>query len=270
MPGLRVGARAHHGTIRGRGDHGRPAGLRLKRASVSGPPRRAPPALGRPLAGAGEDGERVRLADLSAAVETAFRNIGRLPNAHVIQADILAPPFARAAGKGAFDFIYSIGVLHHLPDPEAGFRSLVRCLRPGGTFFGWVYGYENNALVHRVIDPVRRRVTSRLPPPLLRTIAYPMAVVMHALVKGVYRPLQGRAALQRLPAHAYLSSLTDFNFRQNYNIVFDHLVAPTAFYLKREEFEGWFQRAGLEAVELSWRNQNSWRGRGRLPAAAVR
>ena len=208
--------------------------------------------------------------DLSAAVETAFRNIGRLPNAHVIQADILAPPFARAAGKGAFDFIYSIGVLHHLPDPEAGFRSLVRCLRPGGTFFGWVYGYENNALVHRVIDPVRRRVTSRLPPPLLRTIAYPMAVVMHALVKGVYRPLQGRAALQRLPAHAYLSSLTDFNFRQNYNIVFDHLVAPTAFYLKREEFEGWFQRAGLEAVELSWRNQNSWRGRGRLPAAAVR
>jgi len=106
--------------------------------------------------------------DLSAAVETAFRNIGRLPNAHVIQADILAPPFARAAGKGAFDFIYSIGVLHHLPDPEAGFRSLVRCLRPGGTFFGWVYGYENNALVHRVIDPVRRRVTSRLPPPLRR------------------------------------------------------------------------------------------------------
>src|SRR5207302_6199094 len=47
--------------------------------------------------------------DLSDAVETAFHTIGRLPNAHVIQADIMAPPFQRAAGKGEVDFIYSIG-----------------------------------------------------------------------------------------------------------------------------------------------------------------
>lgn len=207
--------------------------------------------------------------DLSGAVETAFRNIGSLPNAHVIQADILAPPFKRTPGQGAFDFIYSIGVLHHLPDPEAGFRSLVRCLRPGGTVFGWVYGYENNGLVHHLIDPFRRRVTTRLPPPLLRTIAFPLALLLHGLVKGVYGPLRGSAAARRLPAHAYLSSLAPFNFRQNYNIVFDHLVAPTAFYIKREEFESWFHRAGLERVELSWRNQNSWRGRGQLPAASA-
>jgi SAM-dependent methyltransferase len=206
--------------------------------------------------------------DVSAAVETAYRNIGHLPNAHVIQADIYSPPFRRAPGQGPFDFIYSIGVLHHLPDPEAGFRSLVGCLRPGGTIFGWVYGYENNALIHRLIDPFRRRITSRLPPPLLRPIAFPMAAILHGVVKGVYRPLRRTAIVRPLPAHAYLISLADFNFRQNYNIVFDHLVAPTAFYLKREEFEAWFQRAGLEAVELSWRNQNSWRGRGRLPGMA--
>jgi len=208
--------------------------------------------------------------DLSDAVETAFRNLGALPHAHVIQADILAPPFRRAPGQGQFDFIYSIGVLHHLPDPESGFRSLVGCLRPGGTIFGWVYGHENNALVLRLIDPFRRRITTRLPPPLLRTIAFPLAVIMHGLVKTVYRPLRGTAAVRRLPAYAYLLSVGDFNFRQNYNIVFDHLVAPTAFYVKREEFEAWFQRAGLEAVELSWRNQNSWRGRGRLPTIPSR
>jgi len=198
--------------------------------------------------------------DLSGAVETAFRNIGSLPNAHVIQADILAPPFRRAPGQ--FDFIYSIGVLHHLPDPEAGFRSLVSCLRSGGTIFGWVYGHENNAIVHRLIDPFRRTVTTRMAPPVLRTVAFPLAVVMHGLIKTVYRPLRGTAAMRRLPAHAYLLSLGDFTFRQNYNIVFDHLVAPTAFYLKREEFEAWFTRAGLQGIELSWRNQNSWRGRG--------
>jgi len=208
--------------------------------------------------------------DLSDAVDTAFENVGHLPNAHIVQADIYDPPFRRATAGGDFDFIYSIGVLHHLPDPESGLRSLVRCLRPGGTFFGWVYGYENNRLVQRVIDPFRRRVTSRLPPPAMRAIAFPLAVVFHAVVKGLYRPLRGTSLIRRLPAHAYLQSLGTFNFRQNYNIVFDQLVAPTAVYLKREEFEAWFTKAGLEDVELSWRNQNSWRGRGRLPRALTR
>ena len=47
--------------------------------------------------------------DLSAAVETAYANMGRLPNAHVIQADIYHPPFKRTDGNGGpFDFIYSI------------------------------------------------------------------------------------------------------------------------------------------------------------------
>ncbi len=203
--------------------------------------------------------------DLSDAVETAQQNIGHLPNAHVVQADIYDPPFR----QGLFDFVYSIGVLHHLPDPEGGVRSLVRYLCPGGTFFGWVYGYENNAVVHHLIDPFRRRVTAHLPPPVLQGIAFPLAVIFHAAVKGVYRPLRRTAIIDRLPAHAYLTSLSGFNFRQNYNIVFDHLVAPTAVYLRREQFETWLNEAGLQGVELSWRNQNSWRGHGRAPLTST-
>jgi hypothetical protein len=49
--------------------------------------------------------------------------------------------------------------------------------------------------------------------------------------------------------------------------VFDHLVAPVAFYLSRQEFEAWFQHSGLSNVQISWRNQNSWRGFGRRAAA---
>jgi SAM-dependent methyltransferase len=197
--------------------------------------------------------------DLSAAVETAYANIGAAPNVHVLQGDINRPPFKRR-----FDFIYSIGVLHHLPDPEAGFQSLVSLLRPGGAIFAWVYGRENNGVVLNFIDPVRKAVTSRLRPSVLPVIAWPLSVVFHGVVNGLYRPARRTPLFKVLPSHDYVYSLSAFNFRQNYNIVFDHLVAPVAFYLRREEFEGWFQRSTLRDVRISWRNQNSWRGFGRV------
>ena len=202
--------------------------------------------------------------DLSDAVDTAYENIGKMPNAHVVQGDINHPPFARADEGGPFDFIYSIGVLHHMPDPEAGFQSLVRFVKPGGAIFAWVYGRENNAVVHGFINPLRENVTTHIPPSVLPVIAWPMSVVLHSLVKGVYRPLHKTALFRALPSREYLYSLSSFSFRRNYNIVFDHLVAPVAFYLRREEFESWFRRGELRDVTISWRNRNSWRGFGRV------
>jgi SAM-dependent methyltransferase len=202
--------------------------------------------------------------DLSAAVETAYANTGSMANVHVVQGDINRPPFKRSETGGPFDFVYSIGVLHHMPDPEAGFRSLVTLLRPGGAIFAWVYGRENNGVVHGFINPLRKTFTSRLPPSALPVVAWPLSVVLHATVKGIYGPSRRTPLFKVLPSHDYLYSLSPFNFRQNYNIVFDHLVAPVAFYLRREEFEAWFERSELRDVLISWRNQNSWRGFGRL------
>jgi len=46
-----------------------------------------------------------------------------------------------------FDFIYSIGVLHHTPDTRAAFLRLVPLLKPGGTIAIWVYGKRLRLLV---------------------------------------------------------------------------------------------------------------------------
>ncbi|MDQ3671175.1 MAG: methyltransferase domain-containing protein, partial [Actinomycetota bacterium] len=94
--------------------------------------------------------------DLSSAVETARHTLARFDNVDIVQGDLLRPPFRTAAEDGGFDFVYSIGVLHHLPDPSAGFQTLVRYLRPGGTIAVWVYGHENNNFVRNVVEPLRR------------------------------------------------------------------------------------------------------------------
>jgi hypothetical protein len=42
-------------------------------------------------------------------------------------------------------------------------------------------------------------------------------------------------------------------------------VAPTAFYISREEFAEWWSEIGASEVEIGWHNRNSWRGFGKLP-----
>ena len=202
--------------------------------------------------------------DLSEAVETARRVLSRFERAEVVQGDLLQPPLRAAADGGGFDLVYSIGVLHHLPDPYKGFRSLLELVRPGGTIAIWVYGYENNGFVRNVVEPVRR-VSTKLPPSLLRVFAWPLGLAFHGLAKGVYSPLDGTAVGRALPLNEYMVSVAEFSFRQNYSIVFDQLVAPTAAYIRESELRRWVSENGLEDVQISHRHQNSWRGQGRVP-----
>jgi len=66
--------------------------------------------------------------DPTAAVDAASLNVGCHPSVHLVQADILALPFR----DGAFDLVYSIGVLHHTPDPRAAFARVAAMVRKGG------------------------------------------------------------------------------------------------------------------------------------------
>ncbi|HVG35379.1 MAG TPA: hypothetical protein VM911_20095, partial [Pyrinomonadaceae bacterium] len=63
----------------------------------------------------------------------------------------------------------------------------------------------------------------------------------------------------------YLFAISEFGWREQHTIVFDHLVAPTAFYIPREEFEEWWREIGASEITIGWHNRNSWRGFGRIP-----
>jgi SAM-dependent methyltransferase len=213
---------------------------------------------GRHTALSAEFGARNVVAiDLSSAVDAAFANTRHLPNAHIVQGDLNHPPV-----KQVFDLAYSIGVLHHLPDPERGFHALVSKLVPGGSMAAWVYGREGNGWIVHVVTPVREHVTARLPHRLLDTLAGALTVPLFAATRLVYGPMGNTSLGRKLPYQPYLTYIAPFDFREQRSIVFDHLVAPVAFYLRRDEFAGWFERAGLENVQINAHNANSWRGLG--------
>jgi SAM-dependent methyltransferase len=202
--------------------------------------------------------------DLSAAVESAFAATRQLENVHIIQADIYRLPVRRK-----FDYAFSVGVLHHLPDPKGGFKSLASKVKPGGEISAWVYGAENNEWITRFVNPVRKKLTSRISQHTLLQASKLPTAVLFAMTKLLYGPLNRRPSTAGLARHLfyndYLNAISAFGWREQHNIVFDHLVAPTAFYISREDFEKWWRDVAAENIRISWHNSNSWRGLGRLP-----
>jgi SAM-dependent methyltransferase len=122
---------------------------------------------------AANKGAEVIGVDLSDAVEAAHANLRDHEHVHIVQADIFALPFR----PGTFDLAYSIGVLHHTPDPREAFRRVAATVKPGGRLA--VYLYYRSALAN-VGSDLLRRVTTRLPAPLalglsaLAVPAYPL------------------------------------------------------------------------------------------------
>jgi SAM-dependent methyltransferase/uncharacterized protein YbaR (Trm112 family) len=220
---------------------------------------------GRHTAVVAELGARAVVAmDLSDAVDAAFDNTRHFENVHVVQGDLNFPPV-----RQVFDYAFSIGVLHHTPDPERGFRALVARLRAGGSISAWVYGREGNGWIVHLVTPVRTHVTARMPHRLLDALSGALTVPLFLATRLVYGPARGSALGRLLPYAPYLSYIAPFPFREQRSIVFDHLVAPVAFYIRHGDFADWFERAGLESVRIEHHNANSWRGFGTVPAEGM-
>lgn len=119
----------------------------------------------------GKAGARVIGIDLSSAVEMAAKICTELPDVLIVQGDLTAPPVAEAG----FDFVFSIGVLHHGPAPREAFSAIARRVRPGGRLSVWLY--RKNSLPQELINKALRFVTTRLPSPVLEKLCVPLAVL---------------------------------------------------------------------------------------------
>ena len=145
--------------------------------------------------------------DLSQAVESAFQATRHLPNAHIVQADIYKLPFKRA-----FDYAFSVGVLHHTPDPKKAFLSLASKVKKGGAISAWIYGEENNEWIINYINPVRMGFTSKINQPTLYQLSKLPTLGVFLASKLIYKPLNKTAQplARRLFYNDYLNHLGPF------------------------------------------------------------
>lgn len=106
---------------------------------------------------------RLHLIDPSEALEVAKRNLKSAGNCEFHRANVENIPLE----NNSQDFGYSLGVLHHIPDTEAGLQACVDKLKPGAPFLLYLYyRFDNRPAWFRAVwkmsDIVRRGV-SRMP-----------------------------------------------------------------------------------------------------------
>jgi SAM-dependent methyltransferase len=164
-----------------------------------------------------------------------------------------------------FDFVYCIGVLHHLKDPAKGFESVIRNTKPGGRFHCWVYAREGNSFIINFIDPIRK-IASRLPWWFTKyCVATPLAVPFYFYAKLV--AAMPKALVCKLPMHNYMLWIAKREFSFFRHVAFDQLVTPQTSYLAKSTLQQWLSsHAQIDptSIYIKMRNGNSWKFGGKL------
>jgi len=142
--------------------------------------------------------------------------------------------------------------------------SLASKVKKDGAVSAWVYGAENNEWITKYVNPIREGFTSKINQPALYQLSKLPTLGVFLASKLIYKPLNkgAKPLASKLFYNDYLNHLGTFGWREQHNIVFDHLVAPTAFYISKPEFEDWWKEIHAREVEIIWHNQNSWCGFG--------
>ena len=152
--------------------------------------------------------------------------------------------------KNKIDFVFSLGVVHHIPEYKAACKKIYYSIKPGGKFLIWVYGYEGNELYINIFNNLRR-VTRILPDSLLRLICFFLNFCCY-----IYIFL---CKFINLPMKQYM--LEDFNkcsFEKRNYIIFDQLNPTYSKYFKKNELLDLLKEVGFKKVDIRHRHSYSW------------
>jgi SAM-dependent methyltransferase len=180
---------------------------------------------------AGRAGARVVGVDLSAAVEKAAALCADLPHVAIVQADLLDLPLA----EGAFDLAFSIGVLHHSPDPRRAFAEVAARVKPGGRLAVWLY--RRNTPPQEWLNSALRSVTTRLPARVLEPLCAGLGVL--GAVPGLNKSLNKIANFSNHP---------DRTLRVCDN--FDWYAPKYQSHHTADELQGWFRAEGFDDLRV--------------------
>ena len=179
----------------------------------------------------GESGATVIGADHSRAVDKATQLCDHLDAVRFTQADLKHLPLEPAS----FDFVFSIGVMHHDADTRKVFDAVAKFVKPGGRYSVWLY--RRNQWWQELINSGLRSITKHLPAVVLKPFCH-----LGAILGGI--PVVNRT----------LNKVVNFSAHPNYENrvcdTFDWWAPEYQYHHTVEELSTWFREAGFHELAV--------------------
>lgn len=182
------------------------------------------------------------------ALNVAKLNLARETNCEFALADAGNIPL----NDESCDFGYSLGVLHHIPDTEAGLSECVSKLKRGAPFLVYLYySFDNRPMWFRLIwrmSNIFRGLICRLP----HSLRYALSQVLAA---SIYFPLARTALiLEKLGLNVANFPLSQYRTNSFYvmrNDALDRFGTRLEKRFSRDQIRVMMERAGLESITFS-------------------
>lgn len=193
----------------------------------------------------------VAAIDPSDAIYVAARLLRDAGNVQLYKASIDNLPFP----DHYFDFGFSLGVLHHIPDTQKAMDACVKKVKPGGHFLVYLYySLDNRGFLYKslfFLSNLIRRIVSKMPGGLKRFSCNIMAVFFYMpfvlfsrLLRFFRVPAKWRS---KIPLHSYEST----SFYIIRNDALDRFGTPLEQRFSKKQIQSMMDKSGLENIIFS-------------------
>jgi ubiquinone/menaquinone biosynthesis C-methylase UbiE len=191
----------------------------------------------------------IEAIDPSMAIWVAKDLLKPYSNTRITHASVDNLPFA----DNSFDLVYSLGVLHHIPDTQAAIHDCFRKTKSGGYFLLYLYySLDNRGVLFKLVfktSNALRRIISKFPPSLKK-------VVCDIIASMIYWPLARFSGLVALFSTKFASIIPLSYYRKTSffimrNDALDRFGTPLEKRFSKTEIQQMLQLAGFTNIKFS-------------------
>ena len=202
----------------------------------------------------------VEAIDPSKAVLASAKLLQESPNTRISKAGVDNIPFE----DNSFDFVFSLGVLHHIPNTQLAMQRCVEKLKPEGKFLVYLYyNFEQRGVLFKslfFLSHIIRLVISKLPASLKRLVCDLIAVVVYLPLIYISKIIE-KLGFSNLSNQIPLSYYKSHSFFIVRNDALDRFGTPLEQRFSRAEITKMMENCGLKNIIIS-ENEPYWHAIG--------
>lgn len=189
--------------------------------------------------------------DPSQAIFATDELLGKNDRVELVMASTDNIPFP----DGQFDFGYSLGVLHHIPDTAQALNDSVKKIRSGGYFLLYLYyKLENRPFYFKILywlSNLIRLVVSKLPTIVKKWVCNFLAVIFYMPFILLCRLMRFIGAPEKIRKHIPLQAYERQSFYIIRNDSLDRFGTPLEQRFTRKQIQSMMEEAGLTDIIFS-------------------